>query len=795
MPPVTVTQGQSFTDTGGRAGVAQFNPNTGQRLSTGQSVTVNPVATTTPSSPTTSGTTSTGQAPVAAKPAPAVFSSSTANNFNNATVIPAMNTAVSGMQNQATANGYNDLTHFLPGETADAYNARAAVISKAKPVAPPAPALTASDMATTKIANTPDAGNQYFYDSTGNRVEQPIGTPPPSGYTTVAPASPTANGHTVIGTVNTTTGTTYQQYSDGTYGIAGANGQFAAPASATDYNNAVSNSPAAVLQFVQQKIASIVNGAVPLTDAQQQVVTALGNQTATDVANQTQANANYTGAATIAMNLYGMGNALSGIGFIKGTIDAGISKIATIQNDSALTIGKMVESFNTDNLKALYEQYNALQSNATAIDAHINNMQTQLRDNRDYQLKVQQFLQSSHQFDVTSAEGTRQFNINATETAKKDAFNQKINMAKLDIERIKANAYISNLNAKNAMSNFVDKVASAANGASGINTDGTVNLANMSKIMSGIPPGLQGTVREVANYQRPLESIKDAKIRETVAQLVAVVRPTFDTKQYAVANKYLKDYASSAPNTLGGTKTALGAMSGHLGELAADLHTVDNTPVGFVNAIENWTSSWNGVIGLGAERRAALGQLGAMKDVFSEENLKYLKGATGGEEASKRMSALFSGNISGDEAIGSIKAFSTAMTDKSNQLVANQKDSLGYIDPNHPIMDSQQAISLDKLNKTLGLNSTPLIPVLSQTPEGQIYMFRNNPQNEGVFQQAQAQATKILGRPASAAELLQAFPGMAGNSTPVSVGATSGSGSTPQAPEPTDFSTIDSSSQ
>lgn len=36
-----ITQGQSFVDTMGRTGIAQFNPNTGQRLSSGQSVTVN----------------------------------------------------------------------------------------------------------------------------------------------------------------------------------------------------------------------------------------------------------------------------------------------------------------------------------------------------------------------------------------------------------------------------------------------------------------------------------------------------------------------------------------------------------------------------------------------------------------------------------------------------------------------------------------------------------------------------------------------------------------------------------
>lgn len=40
----SLTQGQSFVDANGQTGIAQFDPNTGQRLSAGQSVTVNPIS-------------------------------------------------------------------------------------------------------------------------------------------------------------------------------------------------------------------------------------------------------------------------------------------------------------------------------------------------------------------------------------------------------------------------------------------------------------------------------------------------------------------------------------------------------------------------------------------------------------------------------------------------------------------------------------------------------------------------------------------------------------------------------
>lgn len=39
----TITQGKTFTDTQGKTQVAQFNPNTGQKLSAGQAVSVNPI--------------------------------------------------------------------------------------------------------------------------------------------------------------------------------------------------------------------------------------------------------------------------------------------------------------------------------------------------------------------------------------------------------------------------------------------------------------------------------------------------------------------------------------------------------------------------------------------------------------------------------------------------------------------------------------------------------------------------------------------------------------------------------
>ena len=79
------------------------------------------------------------------------------------------------------------------------------------------------------IHNTPDAGNKFLYDTKGNRVEVPVDSNPP-GYTTNDPTSTANKG--ITSTVTTPSGTTIQQYSDGTYGTLDLNGKYIGPAQA-----------------------------------------------------------------------------------------------------------------------------------------------------------------------------------------------------------------------------------------------------------------------------------------------------------------------------------------------------------------------------------------------------------------------------------------------------------------------------------------------------------------------------------------------------------------------------------
>lgn len=347
------------------------------------------------------------------KAAPAVFSSGAATAKVNNTLIPAMNTGQVGIAGQNAKNAIDPNYQMSAAEMANPslYTARIKAYNATKngttTPTPPAP-VSAGDQAMKDAANTPDPGFQFVYDASGNKQQIAQGAPVPPGLSTNPPANPTLNGHTVVRSTTDANGTQYQQYSDGSYGLADQNGQFAATATEQDFNNADENNPSTVIQHISAALASLSAGAVPLTEPQQAQVNALQTQLAQNVAIQTMANSNFTGATTVAENLYGMGNSIAGIGIIKGTIDAGVAKIQSLQSDAAVAIAKMTDDFQQENYKDMLDSYNAQLAATTAIQTHIENMQkfaeTQKVDTQNQIHQNFQDLISSDNFELTKTQ-------------------------------------------------------------------------------------------------------------------------------------------------------------------------------------------------------------------------------------------------------------------------------------------------------------------------------------------------------------------------------------------------------
>lgn len=296
-------------------------------------------------------------------PAP-VVSSSTATDFINKTVVPTMTSAqqslsdyqakknITTINKKTGADGVSEL--FMSDGSRIKTDAQGNVMPTTTPEQ--------------QIADTADAGMKFAYASDGTRTQIPINesatkygmfdTNP-----TVAPVKP------VTATAELLSGTSVKQFNDGTYGMYDVNGKYIGAASATQFRNAQNG------QEVLDKLNQAVNGQFPLTPNQQAQIDGIKTVYGNLIKLQEKANANLTGGTTVAQNLYGIGNTMIAQGEIKGVIDAGIDKVAELQSRMNSDVAKMTAAFESDNLEALKEAYNAYANNAKELQNNIDQMQ------------------------------------------------------------------------------------------------------------------------------------------------------------------------------------------------------------------------------------------------------------------------------------------------------------------------------------------------------------------------------------------------------------------------------------
>jgi hypothetical protein len=256
----------------------------------------------------------------------------TAQNAKNAAVIPtgwsATPPATGAYSTKATPNG---------------------PIYQAAAPTPPAPTPTTPEQ---DVANE---GTKVIYNvndaSQSTRV--PVGEAAPVGWSETNPNPlPTAP---MVATASLSDGSSIQQLSDGTYANYNSNGQYTGPGNAKNFSDAQG------LQSTTAKIQQLSNGTYPLTANEQAQVTALQASFEELITQQQTANANLTGGTTVAMNLYGMGNSVSGLGEIKGTIDSGLAKVADLNSKMSAAVTALTTSLEDEDLKmaqAAYTTYN-----------------------------------------------------------------------------------------------------------------------------------------------------------------------------------------------------------------------------------------------------------------------------------------------------------------------------------------------------------------------------------------------------------------------------------------------------
>lgn len=278
-------------------------------------------------------------------------------------------------------SGYNDVRDANgllvnpPGAAFDRNTGKPITTSTTPPLTPPPTSTTTTPTSTPGNPTPEDTithdGQTQFYNTTSGQPQwinnsQVTNGQPPTGFSTTNPQTVA-----VTSSVQDNNNNTLNQYADGHYGLVDSAGNYV-NITAQTYNNAKAVSTA------QTALNNLQNGI--MTPDQQTQLNNITQQFQTLIDQQQKDNANATGGATLAQNMYGIGNTSIGAGAITQVINDGAAKISDLQAKESAAISDMKQSFITNDtnlLKTAYENYN---NAVNSVKDEINNMQTQIQN-------------------------------------------------------------------------------------------------------------------------------------------------------------------------------------------------------------------------------------------------------------------------------------------------------------------------------------------------------------------------------------------------------------------------------
>ncbi len=550
--------------------------------------------------------------------------------------------------NNAAAVAANPYS-LQPGETTAAYNARIAAYNASK--TPPSTQPTPEQ----QIVDTPDAGNQWYYGSQGNRIQAPIGQTP-TGFSATNPTiAPTT---AVVATAVDSVGNTYTQYADGTYGKTNALGVYQGVAQASDFTNAQQG------QSLLQSINQVANGTYPLTANQQAQVDGIKAQFQELITQQETANANLTGGTTVAENLYGMGDSVSGLGEIKGTVDSGLSKIADLNSKMVSAIATMEDGFQTNDMTMLKDAYDTYSTGVKDRQTEIDNLQAAaqkaLTDAQTAQRDNETLALTKMMDDNTiSYQAKQQALAQSTldEKTKNDLQMRQLANLTYQLDVRKEGFAESQAAAAAAGTELSSSIPTVQMNSSGV--PDPVAQANLLNSLPGGPTGELATqVKGLANYTLAptdftVRSLKGSP-QVTRAQMVALAQqydPSYSDTQFPVRQAFLKNLTGGG--ILNQKTIALNTASSHLATLAASISKLGNVnfnPFGLTNGIKNAVGGAIGTIPTSGAKLTVGAVTGELATAFKQA------GATDAEIASL-------GTIDQNSSPASVQSYITNATD------------------------------------------------------------------------------------------------------------------------------------
>lgn len=466
------------------------------------------------------------------------------------TVTNAQNTLNAGGLTQAQADERDAAAttdmKFLPGSGKPNPN-------YAPPTTGTGTTTNSSDQATTDATNAINHPNQtQLFDSAGQQQwvdnSKLVNGNPPSGYTTTDPQQ-----QAITNSVQDANGGTVNQYANGTYGYVDMKGNYQATTATVFQNAQLANT-------AHQTLVNLQNGI--LTPAQQAQVDALKVIQQNDMSKLLTQNANATGAQTIAQNMYGMGNSLSGQGEIQQVITDGANKVTALQAAQTKALADMNTAFETDDMKLLTDAYTTYSQGVNAITKQIADTTTEAQNLAD-----KQYLQS-----VTNAQNlnNKYSDLPAGSEIQPGDSPQAIN------EKLQNSTIWQNTQTKNAAL-----------------TTSAVNKAN-STTMNLTDAEIATAAQQIENNGNP-SSILAGYGRGDSPNRLAIMKKVMDDIGSGAAtplafNAIDFKYASN-PGTLNtlkylGSLTGMNGQPGNLDELLAASNSIDRTSFPAINSAE-----------------------------------------------------------------------------------------------------------------------------------------------------------------------------------------------------------------
>lgn len=679
-------------------------------------------------------------APTATPPVSIIGTNGAASTLQN-TMIPAMQTASQNIVAQnaklaynagqggsfADGSGFDGKGNSLPTNSQTPNSGTSGANNgSTTPPSTTSPELTPGTPEHT-LLNTPEAGYQYAYDPQGNRLEVPIGNIPVGLTTTPPPAPPTVSGQ-----ATQTNGTTIKQLSDGTYGSYDINGNFQGQATPQQFQDAQT------ANTLSQNIANLANGTMPLSAAEQAQVNSLKAAFQQLIVQQETANKNFTGGTTIAENLYGMGNTLVGLGEIKGTIDAGIAKIADLNSQMAGAVAKMEQGFKEDDMQMFKSAYDVLvgaqKDRQTAIDTAKAAMDAKVKDARDYNLRVltQQQEQKHQEFqDKISAD-------NLSLAQKKQVFDEYIQQADLT-EKQKMNANeIWYKQQDIALRRQASSPTAPGNmPAVQLSPAGTPLAASQKAFLAALPTDVATMVKGLANYTiNPTDfatALRKGAPGMTRADAVSLAKqydPTYDDSQWQSRQKLQNDFTSGKYSQ---NVTSLNTAATHIADLAVNFSNLGNHG-GLLTPLNSTINGLSNLFGASQVTKAQ-NNITAAKD----EMATAFKGSGATDQQIKSWEHGFNVNMSPAQSQAFIESSLQLLGDRLQNLSETYEQGMGKPAENGFLHDSVAANLISLKNAGYNVN----VPALDQTPAVKLSNAAKDPKVASTISQIRQIAPNI----------------------------------------------------